>query len=126
MKTILVIEDDEFIRDNISALLDAEGFNVMEAEGGRGGLELARGSRPDLVLCDIMLPDLDGYSVLAELRADSAGASIPFLFLTAKAEPRDQQQGLQLGADQYITKPYTRRNLLAAIRTCLGNQASSV
>jgi DNA-binding response OmpR family regulator len=126
MKTILVIEDDKLLRGNITTLLDAEGFGVLEAEGGQGGLEMARWSRPDLILCDIMLPDLDGYGVLVALRADPATTAIPFLFLTAKAEPRDQLRGLQLGADQYITKPYTRHNLLTAIRVCLGNRPAAL
>jgi DNA-binding response OmpR family regulator len=124
MKTILVIEDDKLIRGNITTLLDAEGYAVMEAEGGQDGLELARERKLDLILCDIMLPDLDGYSVLVALRSEPTTARTPFLFLTAKAEARDQERGLELGADHYITKPYTRRSLLAAIQSCLGRDAS--
>ena len=124
MKSILIIEDDALIRENITTLLDAEGFEVFEAADGQLGLQLARTSHPDLILCDIMLPDLDGYLVLTTLRDDPATANLPFFFLTAKTEPRDQQLGLQLGADHYITKPYTRRNLLTVIQTHLGNNAA--
>ena len=124
MKTILVIEDEEFVRENILELLDAEGFEVIGAENGRIGIDLAQEVRPDLILCDVMMPELDGYSVLAKLRQDPALATTPFILLTAKAAKADFRQGMELGADDYITKPFTRAELLGAIAIRLKKQAA--
>ena len=116
MKRILVIEDEPEMRRNITTVLRLEKFNPLAAENGRVGVELARRERPDLILCDIMMPDLDGHGVLAELRADKDTASIPFIFLTAKGEKADIRSGMNLGADDYLTKPVPKADLLAAIR----------
>jgi len=124
MKTILVIEDEEFVRENILELLDAEGFQAFGAENGKIGFELAKVKVPDLILCDVMMPGLDGYGVLTALRQDSVLASIPFIFLTAKASKSDLRQGMELGADDYLTKPFTRAELLGAIGTRLKKQAA--
>jgi diguanylate cyclase (GGDEF)-like protein len=124
MKTILVIEDEEFVRENILELLDAEGFEAFGAENGKIGFELAKVKVPDLILCDVMMPGLDGYGVLTALRQDSVLASIPFIFLTAKASKSDLRQGMELGADDYLTKPFTRAELLGAIGTRLKKQAA--
>lgn len=124
MKKILVIEDEEFVRENLVELLDVEGFEVFCAEGGYQGLDLARIHVPDLILCDVMMPELDGFGVLTALRKDSVLAAIPFIFLTAKAAKTDFRQGMELGADDYITKPFTRRELLGAIATRLQKQAT--
>jgi CheY-like chemotaxis protein len=113
MKKILVIEDEDPIRLNLMDLLDAENYNVISAADGVQGVQLARDHHPDLIVCDIMMPELDGYGVLAEVRGDAATASIPFIFLTARA---DQRQGMSHGADAYLTKPFTRRELLEAIQ----------
>jgi diguanylate cyclase (GGDEF)-like protein len=124
MKKILVIEDEEFVRENIVELLDAEGFEVIGAEDGRMGLNLARAMVPDLILCDVMMPELDGYGVLTALRQDSILAAVPFIFLTAKAAKADLRQGMELGADDYLTKPFTRAELLGAIISRLKKQAA--
>ena len=124
MKKILVIEDEEFVRENIVELLDAEGFEVIGAEDGRMGLNLARAMVPDLILCDVMMPELDGYGVLTALRQDSILATVPFIFLTAKAAKADLRQGMELGADDYLTKPFTRAELLGAIISRLKKQAA--
>jgi diguanylate cyclase (GGDEF)-like protein len=122
MKKILVIEDEEFVRENLLELLDTEGFEVIGAENGRIGLDLAKAMEPDLILCDVMMPDLDGYGVLSKLRQEPAMASIPFIFLTAKAAKTDFRQGMELGADDYLTKPFTRAELLGAIASRLKKQ----
>jgi diguanylate cyclase len=124
MKKILVIEDEEFVRENILELLDTEGFEVIGAENGRIGIDLAKAMTPDLILCDVMMPDLDGYGVLTKLRQESAMASTPFIFLTAKAAKTDFRQGMELGADDYLTKPFTRAELLGAITSRLKKQAA--
>lgn len=124
MKTILIIEDEDPIRLNIMDLLDAENYNVISATDGVKGVQLARDHHPDLIVCDIMMPELDGYGVLAELRGDAATASIPFIFLTARAERSDQRRGMELGADDYLTKPFTRRELLDAIQNCFAKHDS--
>jgi DNA-binding response OmpR family regulator len=93
------------------------------AAGGRGGIELAKKEKPDLILCDVMMPDLDGYGVIATLRADTETVTIPFIFLTAKGEKPDICAGMNLGADDYLTKPVAKSDLLAAIRTRLERAA---
>ncbi len=124
MKKILVIEDEEFVRENIVELLEAEGFEVYDAENGCLGIDVAKSKLPDLILCDVMMPGLDGLGVLATLRKDAILAAIPFIFLTAKAAKSDFRQGMELGADDYITKPFTRNELLGAISTRLEKQAT--
>ena len=124
MKKILVIEDEEFVRENIVELLDAEGFEVISAENGHDGVDLAKVMVPDLILCDVMMPGLDGYSVLAALRQESLTAAVPFIFLTAKATKADFRQGMELGADDYLTKPFTRAELLGAITSRLKKQTA--
>ena len=120
MTKILVIEDEETVRENILELLDAEGFEAIAAENGRIGLNLAQQHRPDLILCDIRMPELDGYGVLSALRSAPETAEIPFLFLTAKAAKTDVNLGMELGASNYITKPFTLMELLTAIETHMG------
>jgi diguanylate cyclase len=124
MKKILVIEDEDFVRENILDLLDAEGFEAIGAENGQVGINLAKSIIPDLILCDVMMPELDGYGVLTALRQDALLSSIPFIFLTAKAGKADFRQGMELGADDYITKPFTRAELLGAIASRLKKQAA--
>jgi len=115
MAKILVIEDQDSIRTNLLELLDAEGYSVMGAENGRVGVQLAREFLPDVIVCDIIMPELDGHGVLLELRQDPATSTIPFIFLTARADKSDLRQGMNLGADDYLTKPFTQRELLDAI-----------
>lgn len=114
-RKILIVEDDASIRESLIDLLEAEDYQVLVAENGTVGLRLARAQLPDLIVCDIMMPDLDGYSVLAELQNAPATSTIPFIFLTAKADRIDQRRGMGLGADDYLTKPFTRTDILQAI-----------
>jgi CheY-like chemotaxis protein len=125
MTKILVIEDEETVRENILELLDAEGFEAIAAENGRIGLELAKRYLPDLILCDVRMPELDGYGVLSALRSKPETATIPFLFLTAKAAKTDLTMGLDLGANAYITKPFTLLELLSAIEETLQSSSSN-
>ncbi|MBX3745066.1 MAG: response regulator transcription factor [Verrucomicrobiae bacterium] len=115
MKTVLVIEDEPEMRRNITRLLKLEGYEAIPAEDGRAGLELARRSRPDLILCDVMMPAMDGHEVLQALRSEPEGRSVPFIFLTAKGEKADLRGGMNLGADDYLTKPVDNDELLAAV-----------
>lgn len=119
MSRILVIEDDESIRTNLLRLLKVEGFTAEGAPHGRAGLEMAQSSVPDLILCDVMMPELDGHGVLSAIRADSRLAGVPFVFLTARADRTDFRQGMTLGADDYLTKPFSRQEVLDAIRSRL-------
>ncbi len=123
MAKILVIEDQDSIRTNLLELLDVQGYSVMGAENGLVGLQLAREFLPDVVVCDIIMPELDGYGVLHELRQDPLTATIPFIFLTAKADKSDLRQGMNLGADDYLPKPFTHHELLEAVATRLGKYA---
>jgi CRP-like cAMP-binding protein len=115
MKTVLVIEDVKEMAENISAILKLAHYNVLMALDGKTGVELAQQQQPDLVLCDIMMPDLDGYAVLHILNKDPRTANIPFIFLTAKADKNDFRTGMNLGADDYITKPFDGFDLLKVV-----------
>jgi DNA-binding NarL/FixJ family response regulator len=119
MSTILIIEDDEQTRANLEIILKMEGYNVSAAPNGRAGLELARRERPELIVCDVTMPKLDGHGVLRELRGQSETAGIPFIFLTARGERADQRLGMNLGADDYLCKPVDADDLLAAIESRL-------
>jgi DNA-binding NarL/FixJ family response regulator len=119
MKKILVIEDEPEMRRNIAALLGYYDYKPIPAENGRAGVEAARREKPDLILCDVMMPELDGYGVLQALQADAALARIPFIFLTAKGEKDDLRSGMNLGADDYLTKPVANADLVRAIETRL-------
>ena len=115
MKTILLIEDDEAIRENTTELLEMAGFVVHTAENGQLGVAQALAARPDLVICDIMMPVLDGYGVLQIFNQNAQLAGVPFIFLTAKTERTDLRRGMALGADDYLTKPFDKAELLSAI-----------
>lgn len=115
MKTILLIEDNADMRENTAEILELAGYRVQKAENGRRGVEEARKEIPDLVLCDIMMPELDGYGVLHLLGKNPATAEVPFIFLSAKAERGDVRRGMELGADDYLTKPFEESELLNAI-----------
>ena len=123
MKKILVIEDEAEMRRNLLAILKLEEFHGIGAENGKAGVELARREKPDLILCDVMMPELDGHGVLRAMRNDAATAAIPFIFLTAKGEKRDVRDGMGLGADDYLTKPVVKADLLAAINARLARAA---
>lgn len=115
MKTILVIEDQPVMRQKTVTILKMEGFDVLEAPNGAEGIRLAHDELPDLILCDIMMPERDGYQVLQAVRVNRATATTPFLFLTAKGEKPDLRAGMNLGADDYLVKPVPRTDLLEAI-----------
>ncbi len=119
MNKILVIEDEPEMRRNLLTVLRLEKFQPTGAENGRVGLERVRREPPDLILCDVMMPELDGHGVLQALRQDAATAAIPFIFLTAKGEKADLRSGMNLGADDYLTKPVARVELLQAIHARL-------
>ena len=115
MKTILLIEDDADMRENTAEILELADYRVLKAENGRQGVEAAKKETPDLVLCDIMMPELDGHGVLYLLGRDPATAEIPFIFISAKAERGDVRKGMELGADDYLTKPFEESELLNAV-----------
>jgi DNA-binding NarL/FixJ family response regulator len=123
MKTILVIEDEPEMRRNITTLLRFKGYKPVAAENGRVGVDTARREHPDLILCDVMMPELDGYGVLRALQADPDLSFIPFIFLTAKGEKEDLRSGMNLGADDYLTKPVGNDDLVNAIETRLQRAA---
>lgn len=117
MNHILLIEDQPQMRENIALMLELNGYRVTTAKHGRDGLEKANAAPPDLILCDVMMPELDGFAVLAAVREDPDLNSIPFIFLTAKGEKQDVREGMNLGADDYLTKPVTESDLLAALES---------
>ena len=119
MKKILVIEDEPEMRRNITALLRYHDYEPLAAENGRVGVETARRHKPDLILCDVMMPELDGYGVLQALQTDATLARTPFIFLTAKGEKDDLRSGMNLGADDYLTKPVANADLVSAIEARL-------
>ncbi len=124
MTKILVIEDEELVRENLLDLLEAEDFNTIAAANGKIGVNLAFSELPDLILCDMMMPEIGGYEVLSILRQDPKMATIPFIFLTAKSAKTDFRQGMDMGADDYLTKPFTRAELLNAIMNRLEKQTN--
>jgi EAL domain-containing protein (putative c-di-GMP-specific phosphodiesterase class I)/CheY-like chemotaxis protein len=126
MTKILVIEDEESVRENLLDLLEAEDFDTISAANGRIGVQLALSELPDLILCDLMMPEIDGYGVLTALREEPVTATIPFIFLTARSARADFRQGMDLGADDYLTKPFTRTELLNAIASRLTKQATLI
>lgn len=115
MKKILLIEDNLEMRENTAEILQFAGYSVVTATNGREGIQRAREEAPDLILCDIMMPEMDGYGVLFLLNKDPKTAGIPFIFLTAKADKSEIRKGMNLGADDYLTKPYEEMELLDAI-----------
>lgn len=116
MKKILLIDDNPDLRDNISEILQLANYIVIECNNGQTGIELAETEIPDLVLCDIMMPCVDGYEVLAKLKENSFTKEIPLVFLTAKTEKKDKCKGRDLGAADYITKPFDTEDLLNIIK----------
>lgn len=122
-KKILIIEDHDAIRGNIVEILEMAKYIVFEADNGKIGVEMALKHIPDIILCDIMMPELDGYGVLYMLNKYTETSSIPFIFLTAKAEHNDLRKGMEMGADDYLTKPFDDIELLNAIDVRLRKQA---
>lgn len=118
-KSILLIEDNKDMRENTSEILELAHYKVMTAKNGKEGVDLAQKNKPDLIICDIMMPVLDGYGVLHMLSKNDETASIPFIFLTAKAERSDLRKGMEMGADDYLTKPFDDIELLNAVESRL-------
>ena len=118
-RKILLIEDNHDVRENTAEILELADFEVITAENGKIGVQKAKNENPDLIICDIMMPELDGYGVLHILSRNTETASIPFIFLTAKAEKSDMRKGMNLGADDYLTKPFEETELMDAIESRL-------
>src|SRR5215208_8032012 len=118
-RTILVIDDNTDIRENTAEILDLAGYKTFTAENGKRGVELAIKEKPSVIVCDIMMPELDGYGVLHLLRKNADTQNIPFIFLTAKTERGDFRKGMEMGADDYITKPFDDIELLNAVEVRL-------
>lgn len=118
-KKVLIIEDNNDIRENVVEILELAGYTVFAASNGRAGVDQASKNIPDIILCDIMMPELDGYGVLYMLSKSPQTAAIPFIFLTAKAERTDLRKGMEMGADDYLTKPFDDMDLLNAIESRL-------
>ena len=123
MKTILLIEDDTVLRENTVELLELSNYNVISASNGKTGVDKAKQMLPDIIVCDIMMPELDGYGVLQALSKNSDTKYIPFIFLSAKIERKDIRKGMNLGADDYITKPFSEDDLTSAIESRLAKAA---
>jgi len=118
-KKVLVIEDEPETLENLLLMLDMEGFKTVSATNGRSGVATAKRELPDVILCDVSMPEMDGYGVLERLRADESTVSIPFIFLTAKGDKKDLRTGMNLGADDYLTKPASAEDVLEAIQARL-------
>ena len=123
MKKVLFIEDDTVVRENTAELLELSDYKVVTAANGRAGMELAKKELPDIVVCDIMMPEMDGYGVLQTLSKDPSTNEIPFIFLSAKTEHKDIRKGMDLGADDYLTKPFEEEELISAIESRLAKVA---
>ncbi|SFW21250.1 cAMP-binding domain of CRP or a regulatory subunit of cAMP-dependent protein kinases [Sinomicrobium oceani] len=119
MKKILLIEDDPVLRENTAELLELSGYEMITAPNGKKGVVLASEAHPDIIVCDIMMPELDGYGVLETLSANPETRKIPFIFLSAKTERKEVRKGMDLGADDYLTKPFEEEELLSAIESRL-------
>ena len=126
MKKILVIEDEPEMRRNITTLLKFYDYQPIAADNGWAGVEAARREMPDLILCDVMMPKMDGYGVLQTMKSDPALARIPFIFLTAKGEKDDLRGGMNLGADDYLTKPVANADLVQAVEARLRRSKEQV
>ena len=119
MKKILFIEDNDDIRTNTAEILELANYHILTAENGKDGVSIALKEKPDLVICDIMMPILDGYGVLHALQKNSETMNTPFIFLTAKTEKSDLRKGMEAGADDYITKPFDEEELLWKIKALI-------
>jgi DNA-binding response OmpR family regulator len=117
MTTILVIEDEHDVRENIQEILEMEDFHVLTAENGKIGLQIAIEQQPNLIICDVMMPELDGYGVISSLRKNPITIKTPFIFLSAKSTEEDREKGLKLGANDYLTKPFTPKQICKAIES---------
>lgn len=122
-KKVLIIEDNDDIRENVVEILELAGYTVSSASNGKEGVDIALNDVPDIILCDIMMPEMDGYGVLYLLSKRPETVAVPFIFLTAKAEHFDRRKGMEMGADDYLTKPFDDLELLSAIESRLKKKA---
>ncbi|MCE2611552.1 response regulator [Flavobacteriaceae bacterium D16] len=123
MKKVLLIEDDTILRENTAELLELSDYQVFTAPNGKRGVQLALEQQPDVVVCDIMMPEMDGYAVLEALSQNEVTRTIPFIFLSAKTERQDVRKGMELGADDYLTKPFEEIELIGAIESRIAKMA---
>ncbi len=123
MNTIVLIEDDRALRENTAELLELNGYEVFTAPNGKVGIQMAKEKVPQLIICDIMMPEVDGYGVLAALSKDEATLHIPFIFLSAITEHKSIRKGMDLGADDYLTKPFEEEDLMSAVQSRLAKAA---
>tara|TARA_R110002167_G_scaffold307895_3_gene512477 strand:- start:519 stop:1571 length:1053 start_codon:yes stop_codon:yes gene_type:complete len=123
MKRVLIIEDDTVLRENTAEILELAGYEVLTAPNGKRGVSTALEQLPDMIVCDIMMPELDGYGVLETLNKEERTKYIPFIFLSAKTERKDVRKGMELGADDYLTKPFEESELIGAIESRLARVA---
>ena len=119
MKTILLIEDDTALRENTAELLELSGYEVRTAPNGKIGIEKARQDPPNIIICDIMMPEVDGYGVLEAMTSSETTSQIPFIFLSAKTEHKEIRKGMDMGADDYLTKPFDEEELMSAVESRL-------
>ena len=123
MKNVLLIEDDSVLRENTAELLELSGYNVITSSNGKLGITSAKENLPDIIVCDIMMPEVDGYGVLEALSKNENTKHIPFIYLSAKTERHDVRKGMDLGADDYITKPFSEDELISAIESRMAKAA---
>jgi CheY-like chemotaxis protein len=119
MKTVLIVEDDMAIRENTAELLELEGYKVLTAENGKTGFEIAKKSKPFVVICDIMMPDTDGRAFLNLVKGEESTAGIPLIFFSADSAADEVKRGRTKRADEYLRKPFTQKELLSAVARCL-------
>ena len=125
MSKILIIEDNQEIRENLEEYLELSDFEVAIAPHGQAGIEEVRRERPDLILCDIAMPKMDGYEVLQQIRAETANSRIPFIFISASAQKQEIEKGKKAGADAYLCKPFSVQQLMQIMTELLEEQVSS-
>jgi len=123
MSKVLLIEDDTALRENTAELLELSDYEVITAANGKIGIHKARAETPDIIVCDIMMPEIDGYGVLEALSSDDKTIQTPFIFLSAKTEHKEIRKGMDLGADDYLTKPFEEEELISAIESRLAKAA---
>ncbi len=119
MKKILIVEDEMILRQNLEEIISLHGYDVRSADNGETGLNAARSFLPDLILCDIKMPRYDGFWLIEQIRNEAKLQSVPFIFISAKVDRRDVREGMELGADDYITKPFTSAELINAVKARL-------
>lgn len=120
MKSVLIIEDNKLILENSAELLELEQFRVLKACNGQEGLEMALKNKPDLIICDIMMPEINGFDLIKILKQEASLKNIPFIFFTASAEKSEIKRGLDAGANDYIVKPFDTDNLIELVRKYIG------